>query len=437
LAVCGAAVFCRAAAAQQNNPAAAPGQSFGIAAPRQSEAAAQAPQPSAAPADASAPKDLGARAVVARAVKNYNFKKLANARTLYGVLAFLAVILLARFVFKIKISHVLKAAAVGAAAFFIGLTAEIFYFGLTNNPLYRRFLHRAGPVLFLFWSIFFIWAGNKILNFIQKKYFPAQKHIIYFTLAKAALLALYAGLAFLFLFTGSVKASAVSASVIIGGAAVMFQNTFLNLAAAGYLRREGMLRPGDWIEIPPRGLDGTVVEFKMTSVKVQNWNGTLMFLNAYDLISDSFVNWTKILEHKKRRVKRSLRLDLYSMRQLPRGFSDGLAEKEFFKTAVSKEEFLAALGEGENFSNLRFFTVFCNIYMKKLGALHREETYLLRQMPPDGGGLPLEFYFYIDADGWEDYERGQAEVFEYLISILPFFELKIYQNLSGAALRGI
>ena len=414
-AACGAACVCRAAAA---------------------EPPAQTVPASAAPS-APAQKDNSARAVVARAVKNYNFKKLADARALYGAAAFLAVILLARFVFKIKISQVVKIVLAGAAAFFMGLTGEIFYFGLTGSPLYRRFLHRAGPVLFLFWSIFFIWAGNKILNFAQKKYFPAQRHVIYFILAKAALLALYAGFVFLFLFTGSANASALSASVIIGGLAVAFQNTLLNAASAWYMRREGMIHAGDWIEIPSRGFDGTITELKLTSVKVQNWDGALLFLNAYDLISNSFVNWSKITSDKKRRVKRSLRVDLYSLRDVPRSFAGALAEKDFFKTAMSKEEFLSALGEGETFSNLRFFTAFCGVYLKKLAALRKEEAHMLRQMPPDGRGLPLEFYFYIDAADWENYERGQAELFEYLISILPYFELKPYQNLSGAALRGV
>jgi len=375
----------------------------------------------------------GAADVIARSIKNYNFKKLKSKKVLYGVAAFLIVVVLLRFALKIKISVVFRAALYGVVIFFFALTGLIFYFYLSGSPLYLRFLHRAGPSLFLFWSIFFLWGGNKILNFIRAKYFPAQKYIIYFTLAKAGLLGFYALCVFLLLFTRSIKTTSVSATVIIGGLAVMLQNTFLNMAAVYQLRSGGMLKLGDWIEIPKRGLDGTVIEFKMTSVKVQNWNGTLMFLNAYDLISDSFVNWSKIIEQKKRRVKRSLRLDLYSIRQLPRGFEGGLAEKDFFKNAVSKEEFSSALGPGDSFTNLHFFTAFCRIYLKKLAAVSKDDVYMLRQMPPDGGGLPLEFYFFIDADGWQQYETGQAEVFEYLISILPYFELRMYQKISGAA----
>lgn len=375
----------------------------------------------------------GAGDVLAHSLKNYNFKKLKSKKVLYGAAAFAVILLLLRFAFKIKISVVLKAALYGVVIFFFALTALIFYFYLTDSPLYLRFLHRAGPALFLFWSIFFLWGGNKILNFVRAKYFPAQKYIIYFTLAKVTLFAFYALCVFLLLFTHSVKATSVSASVIVGGLAVMFQNTFLNMAAVYQLRSGGMLKLGDWIEIPKRGLDGTVIELKMTSVKVQNWNGTLMFLNAYDLISGSFVNWSRIIEGKKRRVKRSLRLDLYSIRQMPRSFAEGLAEKEFFKAALSKEEFLNAPGAGESFTNLHFFTAFCRLYLKKLAAVSKDDVYMLRQMPPDGGGLPLEFYFFIDAGDWEQYETGQAEIFEYLISLLPYFELKMYQRVSGSA----
>ncbi|MFR8223742.1 MAG: mechanosensitive ion channel domain-containing protein [Alistipes shahii] len=48
---------------------------------------------------------------------------------------------------------------------------------------------------------------------------------------------------------------------------------------------------GDWISVPKYGADGTVEEVSLTTVKIRNWDNTLVMLPPYLLTTDSFTNW--------------------------------------------------------------------------------------------------------------------------------------------------
>ncbi len=47
-----------------------------------------------------------------------------------------------------------------------------------------------------------------------------------------------------------------------------------------------MLRIGDWIDMPKYGADGDVIDITLNTVKVQNFDKTIVTIPAYALISD-------------------------------------------------------------------------------------------------------------------------------------------------------
>ena len=51
-------------------------------------------------------------------------------------------------------------------------------------------------------------------------------------------------------------------------------------------------------------------------VKIQNWDKTITTIPAYALVSDAFKNWRGMSESGGRRIKRSIHLDLSSVRFL-------------------------------------------------------------------------------------------------------------------------
>ena len=58
-------------------------------------------------------------------------------------------------------------------------------------------------------------------------------------------------------------------------------------------------------------------------------------------------------------------------------------------------------------------------------------TLLVRQLQPTAQGLPLEIYCFTSTTAWADYESIQADIFDHLISILPEFGLRAFQEPTG------
>ena len=97
---------------------------------------------------------------------------------------------------------------------------------------------------------------------------------------------------------------------------LVFKDAILGLVAGIQLSVNNMVRHGDWIEMPKYGADGDVIEVSLTTVKVQNWDKTITSIPAHALVSDAFKNWRGMSESGGRRIKRSLFIDLSSIKFL-------------------------------------------------------------------------------------------------------------------------
>ncbi len=95
---------------------------------------------------------------------------------------------------------------------------------------------------------------------------------------------------------------------------LVFKDTILSLVASVQLTAQDMVRVGDWIEMPQFGADGDVVDVQLHTVKVQNWDKTITTIPTHRLITDSFKNWRGMSQAGARRIKRSIYLDVSSIR---------------------------------------------------------------------------------------------------------------------------
>ncbi len=64
-------------------------------------------------------------------------------------------------------------------------------------------------------------------------------------------------------------------------------------------------------------------------------------------------------------------------------------------------------------------------------------TFLVRQLPPNEKGIPIEIYVFSSEQRWAHYEAIQADIFDHILAILPDFELKVFQSPTGADFAGI
>src|SRR5665648_134250 len=94
---------------------------------------------------------------------------------------------------------------------------------------------------------------------------------------------------------------------------IVFRDTILGLVASVQLSQNRMLTLGDWITIPGRNIDGTVIDISLHIIKVENFDKTILTIPTYALISESFQNWKGMEKAGVRRIKRDIRIDVRSI----------------------------------------------------------------------------------------------------------------------------
>ena len=213
------------------------------------------------------------------------------------------------------------------------------------------------------------------------------------------------------------------------GAAILmlvFQDTIKGLVAGIQLTVNDMLRPGDWITMPKYDADGDVIEVTLTTVKVRNWDKTITTVPPYALVNDSFQNWRGMFDIGGRRVKRSINIDMHTVR-----FCTD-EELAYFKQQPWMEGFEET---GKQEVNLYIFRHYVEYYLRHHPKVHQELIMTVRQLQPTAQGMPIELYFFSANTAWLRYEHLQAEVFDHVLAMLHLFDLKVFQSPTGLDLK--
>ena len=223
---------------------------------------------------------------------------------------------------------------------------------------------------------------------------------------------------------------------------LIFQDTILALVSGIQLSTNHMIRLGDWIELPSENVDGVIVDIALHTVKVRNWDMTIVTVPTRKLTVETFINWRGISEAGGRRIKRSLRIDMRSVRFLN---DDEIARLDEFvllddylnEKRQEIEEWNRALAEkgakpinGRRITNIGTFRIYIDKYLRSLKSINPDLTMLVRQLQPDSTGLPIEIYCFTKTTDWIEYERIQSDIFDHLLAILPVFGLRVFQECS-------
>lgn len=228
---------------------------------------------------------------------------------------------------------------------------------------------------------------------------------------------------------------------------LVFRDTILGFVSGIQLSANNMLKVGDWISMPKYGADGTVIEVTLNTVKVRNWDNTITTIPPYLLVSDSFQNWQGMRESGGRRVKRSINIDMSSVRFCTQEMLAKYRKIQLLKDYIDKTEKVvelynkehhidnSILVNGRRQTNLGVFRAYLNSYLKSLPTINQELTCMVRQLQPTETGIPLELYFFSAIKDWVPYEEVQADVFDHVLAIIPEFGLRVFQNPSGEDLR--
>ena len=229
--------------------------------------------------------------------------------------------------------------------------------------------------------------------------------------------------------TGLLTGLGASAAVI----SFIFKDTLLGLLAGVQLSANNMLKVGDWIEMPSRGIDGFVVEVSLTTVKVRGWDNTIQTIAPYLLISEPFSNWQAMRDTGGRRVKRSINIDMNSMQFMDEEAIAKLNEDSAISKLLSNIK--TATEEGEVITNVDLYMRAINRYIDLHPRINHTMIAMVRQLQPTQWGLPVEVYFFTSDVNWVPYEHLQAEVMSRIIALAPHFGLRLYQAPSGLDIK--
>ncbi len=247
-----------------------------------------------------------------------------------------------------------------------------------------------------------------------------------------------------------------SPNLLLGGLGAMtavimliFKDSILGLVAGIQLSTNQMLHIGDWIEMPKYGADGDVIDLTLTTVKVQNWDKTITTIPTYALISDYFKNWRGMSESGGRRIKRSINIDMASVRfctaEMLERFKKITYITEYVETKLDEigaQNREAGIDEsdlinGRHLTNLGTFRAYVVAYLRSHRQVHQGMTFLVRHLQPAETGLPIEIYVFSSDKVWANYEAIQADIFDHILAVIPEFELRVFQNPTGADFRAL
>ena len=274
----------------------------------------------------------------------------------------------------------------------------------------------------------FEFAANRPI----KSYVQVAKIVLYF-IAVILFLSILLDKSVVYFFSGLGALAAVLMLV--------FKDSILGLVAGVQLTGNNMVKPGDWICVPRHNADGTVLEITLHTVKVQNWDKTITTVPTYALIAESFQNWKGMEESGGRRIKRSLFVDMKTIKFC----TPSLIEK-CRKMDHLREYIAATIEEIDNYNqhvdrtvtvngraltNVGVFRKYLEHFLRAHPKIHQEMTFLIRQLQPTDKGLPIELYLFTNITAWVEYERIQADIFDHIFAVLPEFELSVFQSPSG------
>ena len=216
--------------------------------------------------------------------------------------------------------------------------------------------------------------------------------------------------------------------------AFVFRDPILGFVASIQLAANKMVKQGDWITLPKNNIDGTVEDITLTSVKIQNWDKTFTTIPTYSLVSEPMINWVGMIESGGRRIQRSINIDITSIRFCDQSLIDKLKKVphlgDFFhisESAIPEKNHLSI----DHATNLSLYKKYLEFYCSSHPDIHENMTRMVRFLQSTERGLPVEITFFSKFQEVYAFESLHAEIFNHFLAILPYFELRVFQNPSG------
>lgn len=224
---------------------------------------------------------------------------------------------------------------------------------------------------------------------------------------------------------------------------LVFKDTIVGFVSGILLSSNKMLRVGDWITCKKHNVNGVVIEISLNTVKIRNFDNTIITMPPYSLVSDSFQNWRNMQDNGARRIMRSINIDMHSVKfctkemiekyrkiSLIKDYIDS-QEKQFYEYNLQNGIDDSVMVNSMRLTNIGVFRAYLQRYIENQPTIDKNQIYMIRQMEPTENGLPIQIYFFTTKFQWVAYEGVMADVFDHIIAVIPEFDLNVFQNLTS------
>ena len=285
-----------------------------------------------------------------------------------------------------------------------------------------------------------IYAQNKFSNKVNIKSYLQIVRLILNLFAILLIIAILSGKSPMYLLSGIGALTAVLMLV--------FKDTILSFVSSIQITSNDLFKVGDWIEAPQFGADGDVIDIALHTIKVQNWDKTITTIPTHKLIESSFKNWRGMSESGGRRIKRSINIDMNSIKFCDNSMLEKYQKidllKDYIKNKISdiskdnsRTKNNDNIVNSRNLTNVGTFRAYIHAYLRNNSKIHKEMTFLVRQLTPNSEGLPIEIYVFSNDVNWISYEEIQADIFDHLLAAIKEFDLRVFQNPTGNDFKGL
>lgn len=201
---------------------------------------------------------------------------------------------------------------------------------------------------------------------------------------------------------------------------LIFRDSILGFVTSVQLSTNDIVRIGDWIELPQHNADGHIIDIALNTIKVKNFDHSIVFIPTHAFLANSVKNLRNIDESGARRIKRAIYLDVTSIHRMTSEKISFFVENQL----ISEKQFTEL--DLENTSNLTLLRLHIQHYLSKHHSVQQDMPTLVRLLEPssNGKGLPLEFYFFSKETAFNQYEQVQSSVMEYIYGALDAFSLR-------------
>lgn len=220
---------------------------------------------------------------------------------------------------------------------------------------------------------------------------------------------------------------------------LVFKDTILGFVASIQLSAQDMVRIGDWISMPSKNADGTVIEINVNSVKVQNWDNTVTMIPIYSMVSESFTNWRAMEQSGGRRFTRNFHVNIESVKFADAKFLDRIREDVAVENHYQEMVELARQSSsGETMTNLALFRAHIELFVKTIPEINENLPLFVRYTPEiTDKGIGIEIYAFSYKKTATELDPILRMIVEYVVASTRIFEIVLFQSPTGEDFRKV